>query len=772
MIALRRLLTLLSLLSLVLFAGCQPNPNRMALFIGPSASSYVDEKGTLTIEQAIEQRASLFVHRDGTSPNEGIAGSDEERFWLTFDAPYVDQLITEGWSAPFVLSVKEPRVQHVDLFIKTEDGLRTETWDGRDARRMAGEGFRYPTFILEPSALDNAQIFVRIQTSSSMHGLVWMSDFRSFIGIYDSETMTLSVLVGVMSAILIYILALGLFLRSATNLFLAGCIASGLTYIVCSNAFLETLLLPATSAVSRVLALTSALLIYCSFTGFMSCFLRLRRHQPRLFQVARIWAWALLGAALLAVVDDLLGIAILRHLSAYLGFATIAIALFCAIASARRTVGRAIVFLVAWLPSLVAGSARLLMDVTPGVGVTPAIENGLLFGIAASLVLFTIIASVDIQKREGRLKGQILQNVDRFRAFAEIGTDIFWEVERKGKLVFFTGKPLGAASFTIGEPFLDRLAEVTSADFVRPIKEAVAARQPFDDRRLRMAGDERDVWISLSGRPISPASARPTDGRAVYRGLIRDVTEEVERESRRLLEQQMFALGQLAGSVAHEINNLIHPIINLTKRLRLRNRNTVDPESNRMMDLIDISSRQAATVVSELLQSTRGERWKDVDRPLSIAVEHGVEAVRPALPSGVRLDMVVEPCEDISVKVGDILQIIGNLLSNAVHAMDGAGTVTVTLVRAEDGAHLAVVDNGSGMEESVRRRAMQPFFSTKVDGRGTGVGLYIVQRIVRDYGGFITIDSSPGHGTTVTIFFPTRKDDHGNAERAAQSAGG
>ncbi|RYE76727.1 MAG: HAMP domain-containing histidine kinase, partial [Hyphomicrobiales bacterium] len=252
-------------------------------------------------------------------------------------------------------------------------------------------------------------------------------------------------------------------------------------------------------------------------------------------------------------------------------------------------------------------------------------------------------------------------------------------------------------------------------------------------------------------------------------------TEEVERESRRLVEQQMFALGQLAGSVAHEINNLIHPIINLTKRLRLRTGPTADPESTRMMDLIDISSRQAATVVSELLQSTRGERWKDIDRPISTAVEHGVDAVRPALPASMRVDTVIEECTTVSVKVGDILQIVGNLVSNAVHAMNGAGTITVSLSKLDDGARLSIADDGAGMEENVRRRAMQPFFSTKVDGRGTGVGLYVVQRIVRGYGGWITLDSSPGHGTTVTIFFPIRKDDHGNAgnpDTPPQGSGG
>lgn len=752
---------------LLMLAACQPDQNRLSLFVGPSASSYVDETGQLTFNDVLQRKDGLFHHKRGTAPNEGIAGSDESRFWLNFTLPYVDQVIREGWKPPLVISIREPRLQHVDLYVKSPRGILTRSWNSRTQERGPSEAFRYPVFILDPADLQGAEVYLQISTVSSMQGLVWLSDFPGFFATYDAETTVLSVMIGIVCAILIYILALGLFLRSRTNLWLAACIASGLLYIVTSNAFLETLFIAGTARLTRILALTSALMIYFSFLGFLSNFLRLHKTQPRVYPIARLLMALLAVAAALGIADDILGIGIVRRISPYLGLMTIGFALATAFVGARVTPGRAAIFILAWLPSMLAGSVRLVVDVTPQIGVSPAIDTTLLFGIAASLVLFTIIASVDIQKRETRLKAEIMHNAERFRAFAEVGTDIFWEIDRQGRLAFFTGKQLEQVRFGLGEVFLDRLAEATSNDFVRPLREAVAGRHPFDDRRLRMADGDRDIWLSVSGRPITPSAYRHRGDSAVYRGLIRDVTEEVERESRRLVEQQMFALGQLAGSVAHEINNLIHPIINLTKRLRLRTSQIADPESIRMMDLIDISSRQAATVVSELLQSTRGERWKDVDRPVSTAVEHGVDAVRPALPASIRIDTVIEECSTVSVKVGDILQIVGNLVSNAVHAMNGAGTITVTLSRLEDGARLAIADDGAGMEDYVRRRAMQPFFSTKVEGRGTGVGLYVVQRIVREYGGRITLESSPGHGTTVTIFFPIRKDDHGNLEGRA-----
>ena len=427
-LALCRWLLLAPLLLLV--AGCQPETNRLSLFVGPSASSYVDATGKLTFDDVVQRRDGLFHHKRGTAPNEGIAGTGQSRFWLNFTLPYVDQLLAAGWKPPLAISIREPRLQHVELYVKSPRGILNQSWNGQDRQRGSSEAFRYPVFILDPADLQGAEVYLQITTVSSMQGLVWLSDFRSFFAAYDTETTLLSVMIGIMCAILIYILALGLFLRSQTNLWLAACIASGLLYIVASNAFLETLFITGLSSASRVLALTSALLIYFSFTGFMTSFLRLRKTQPRLFPVARALMGVLATTAALGVADDLSGIGIIRQVSPYLGLVTICFALATAFAGARRTPGRCAIFILAWLPSMLAGSARLFVDVTPQIGVSPSIDNSLLFGIAASLVLFTIVASVDIQKREARLKAEILHNAERFRAFAEVGTDIFWEIEQ------------------------------------------------------------------------------------------------------------------------------------------------------------------------------------------------------------------------------------------------------------------------------------------------------------------------------------------------------
>jgi signal transduction histidine kinase len=750
----------------LLVAACSAPPDDNALFLGGNgAKVYVDRSGTLGFAEARARRNEFFAGGPGAGlPAAGAPPG--AAIWLDLPAPDPDALLAAGWDRPFAVLVKEPGIRHVDLYLASGNAVLERNWDWLNERRLAGNGYRYPLLGFEPSQLRNAVLLMRIVPSAPLEGAVWLSDFQSFFGNYNAETTALSLAIGVLFAVLIYILALGSTLRSRTNLWLAAAIAAQLVNIVCASGVFETQILPAANQTSLTLAAAARVAVEAALVAFAANFLRLREHRPAAKRASRV-AVAVLFC--LAAAAALLPHAASLPLFPWLAAGTVGIIAVLSSLAVPVAPGRAASLLLCWLPTLVPLLARSTHATPPAFADNLAFDDATLFGLSASFVLFAVLASVEIRRREKVLRGEILHNVDRFRGFAEIGTDSFWEVDGAGRLTFLSGREIGPARLAVGDVLADRLEAASSADYVRPIRQTIAGRLPLDDRRVRLADGDRDVWIGVSGRAIVGA---PDDRAGVYRGIIRDVTEETEREGRRVVEQQMLALGQLVGSVAHEVNNLIHPIVNLTKRLRNRGSGTADAESARLMELIDTSSRQAAKVVSELLRSTRDGRWKDIDRPLSLAVEYSVEAVRPALPASVKVDIVTEKVLNPSVKMGDILQLVGNLVSNAVHAMDGRGHVAISLVSLPEGGRLTVSDDGAGMDETVRQRAMQPFFTTKTDGRGTGVGLYVVQRIVRDYGGWITIDSTPGLGTTFTILFPFRKDDDGTSAEHPDGARG
>ncbi|GGE00804.1 hypothetical protein GCM10011390_19540 [Aureimonas endophytica] len=758
----RTLFLVVALLAAALLSGCTGRTDDNALFIGKGTASFVDATGALGIDEVRARADSLFA----PSPPAAIGSLPEgAALWLRIPTPDVDTLLSAGWQRTFSLVVKEAAVHHVDLFVLGADSLEIRSWDWQDSRRLGGNGYRFPLVVVEPATIAGKALLMRIVPERSFTGRVWLSDFQSFFGGYNAETTTLSLTIGFLLAVLIYMLALGSTLEDGTNLWFAAAIGAQLVQIACASAVFETQIMPGAVHLSLGLGLAADFALQAALIGFTTDFLRIRG-------CAEGWGrlvWLPIGFfGALAVVALFDRDPALRFAAPAAVASFACIALLAAKAATRRN-GRATAFTLCWLPALVPMALEGF-----GIGVPRAFSdnlaegNGSLFGLCASFALFAAFASLDIRQRERGLLRQVADEAERFRRFAEIGIDGFWEIDSSGRLTFLSGQVVGPARLAVGDVLLDRLAELSSADYTRPIRQMVADGLPFDERRIKIANGERDVWVSLSGRAIGDAGAKNA---VAYRGVIRDVTEEIERESRRAVEQQILALGQLVGSVAHEVNNLLHPIVNLTKRLRNRFAGIADAESMRLVELIDLSSRQAAKVVSELLRSTRDQRWSDIQRPISLAVEYSVEAVRPALPASVRIDVVTDEVEQPTVKVGDILQVVGNLLSNAVHAMDGRGHVTVALAGAPEGARLTVSDDGAGMAEDVRRRALQPFFTTKTDGRGSGVGLYVVQKIVQDYGGWIAIDSTPGLGTTFTILFPIRKEDNGEFPPEADGSG-
>jgi signal transduction histidine kinase len=109
----------------------------------------------------------------------------------------------------------------------------------------------------------------------------------------------------------------------------------------------------------------------------------------------------------------------------------------------------------------------------------------------------------------------------------------------------------------------------------------------------------------------------------------------------------------------------------------------------------------------------------------------------------------------VPLDAGQIKQVLVNLIKNAMHAMNRGGVLTLSTTEASDGVAVSIADTGAGMSQEQLARIFEPFFTTK--SKGTGLGLMIVQRIVRDHGGRIDVESREGKGTTFTIWLPTRE---------------
>jgi PAS domain S-box-containing protein len=363
-----------------------------------------------------------------------------------------------------------------------------------------------------------------------------------------------------------------------------------------------------------------------------------------------------------------------------------------------------------------------------------------------------IVTSFDLQRRERRLRETAQASEDRFRSFAGAASDAFWETDACGQVLFQSGPVGEIAGIASGKPLAEGLRR-NATDAARPellqIANAMRLAQPFRSVPLSFAAGAGEIrHILLSGAPVRDSK----DEFLGFRGIASDVTELRNRREREAQQQKMAAVGQLAGGIAHEINNLLHPIINLSRRVA--GEFPTRDERRRYLDIVIDAGVRAGEIVASVLTTVRPGAKDSARVPLDEAVRRAAEAIRPVVPDAMRFSLAITAEGGPLVGSGEVLQVLTNLIANAIYATGGSGQIVVTLAENLHNYVFSVGDDGQGMDAETRQRALEPFFTTKDAGQGTGLGLSIVYGIVRGWGGSIDIESEPGRGTRIVINVP------------------
>ncbi len=299
-------------------------------------------------------------------------------------------------------------------------------------------------------------------------------------------------------------------------------------------------------------------------------------------------------------------------------------------------------------------------------------------------------------------------------------------------------------------------------------------------QRMKDTLDQGETWVGViinKGKngadfeiegnisPIKDSSGKITHWVAVGRNMSR--FRKLERELQRV--QKMDALGTLAGGIAHDFNNILAAVMGLVEMEYLEADNGSRTRI-RMEQALGACGRARDLVKQILAFSSRGVQRR---RPLKVSavIEDALQMLRATLPATITIQPNLDAKD--SLILGDSIQlhqVIVNLCTNAAHAMRRSGGVlgiglknvefddTQAFVHPElrSGAYLllTVSDTGEGMDQSVRERIFEPFFSTKSTGEGVGVGLSVVHGIVKSHGGKIIVRSEPDKGSVFDIFFP------------------
>ncbi len=233
----------------------------------------------------------------------------------------------------------------------------------------------------------------------------------------------------------------------------------------------------------------------------------------------------------------------------------------------------------------------------------------------------------------------------------------------------------------------------------------------------------------------------------------KDVTEEREVTRRLLQAEKMAAVGQLAGGVAHEINNPLGGILAFAQLMLQDERSEGDRESLR---LIEDAAVRAKRIVDSLLRFSRRPREDErgvVD--LARLAEDALFLVQSQRKSG-QVEIVRELEPALAIGNGNqIQQIIVNLLVNALQAVGAEGRITIASGPGQPGCvQLVVSDDGPGIPPAIAGRVFEPFFTTKPEGQGTGLGLSICYRIAEEHGGSIHHEPAPGRGASFVLDLP------------------
>ena len=333
---------------------------------------------------------------------------------------------------------------------------------------------------------------------------------------------------------------------------------------------------------------------------------------------------------------------------------------------------------------------------------------------------------------------------------------------------------------------LTRLSSTQMA--IQPAKVISPELGDFMDQVAEWFGDRNEAPEVLSGprgRSYELRQRQTPSGRMV--GTVRDVTEQTVALDRTHQSQKMEALGELAGGVAHEFNNLLLVISGFAQSAY--NRASDPAEVRSAMEEVLAASERAASIAGQMLTFSRN--W--VSERKVISLKQALDQLRSMLAiqsRGVQVEIDVEPGLNIQADPSHFSQAMLNLALNARDAMPKGGVleisarrvVTKSEIRSRYGtgqalkpgeyAEISVRDTGSGIPEAVLGRVFEPFFTTKAPGKGTGLGLSFVFGVVKQAGGLLDVHSRVGEGTTFVLHLPSTAEPAAAAAKPTPYVGG
>ena len=382
------------------------------------------------------------------------------------------------------------------------------------------------------------------------------------------------------------------------------------------------------------------------------------------------------------------------------------------------------------------------------------------------------------QTKEREYREKLLENEEKYRLLAENTADVIWTMSLDLEFLYVNPAILQMTGYEPEEWIGANLSDHCTPEQLEMMAEIITreaakgenhAGVVFEAEILRK--DKTPLPVEIHGRVIFDEENNPVR----LQGTTRDITErKLAEEVRARLEEQFHqsqkleSIGRLAGGVAHDLNNLLTPIIGYGELL-LESAVENDPSRGPLKEITRAGNR-AKNLVGQLLAFSRKQTLQVKPLDLNALVKNFEKLLRHTLREDLAIRMHLAP--SLPVVQGDpgqLEQVLINLAVNAQDAMPDGGELTIETAQVEldeayaeehkgviPGPHvmLAVTDTGHGMDQETREHLFEPFFTTKETGKGTGLGLATVFGIVKQHGGNIWVYSEPDQGAAFKVYLP------------------
>jgi PAS domain S-box-containing protein len=374
-------------------------------------------------------------------------------------------------------------------------------------------------------------------------------------------------------------------------------------------------------------------------------------------------------------------------------------------------------------------------------------------------------ASIDISDRklaEEKIREQA--------ALLDVTTDAIFVQDLDNRIIFWNKGAENLYGWRPQEAYGKKVIELLYIDEPPPEVETalltVISKGQWQGELTRVTKSGREVLVASRWALVCKEDGTPTSILTVDT----DITEKKQLETQLFRAQRLESIGTLASGIAHDLNNILTPILAVAQLLPLKFPDIYSSEHQHLLEILEDSAKRGAELVKQVLSFARGVEGKRITLQVRHLIREVVKIVRETFPKSIEVSMDVP--KNLWTVYGDstqLHQVLMNLCVNARDAMPDGGTLTISAenllidqnyarmnLEAKVGPYtvITIADTGVGIPPEILERIFEPFFTTKEAGKGTGLGLSTVIGIVKSHGGFINVYSEIERGTSFKVYLP------------------